>query len=241
MHKIRYEREHLPEKNRQTVVAIVDEVNRLYDTSLTPETSYRRLKLGLEAIPSRLGRGQKPTLPVPIDGALATTISSYIKLACSQMNKIPNRVTIVGLLKSCLEPGSSALKDFENLFKRLYPSFAINVSITTGSTALEIRRAVCTTYNNINIWFDTLKAFLVNNGFTRNRLDDEDGEGELVFPVGQLNCIVNLDESGLILDGNHSKTGGQSSTRYGPADLVLSQGADRTNKSSVRITIMPVV
>ena len=130
MSKIRYEKEHIPEKNRQTAIAIVDEVNRIEDTSLTPETARRWLELGLEAVPHRfLGGGQKLTLPVPIEGALTTTISNYIKLACSQMNKTPDRVTMVELLKYCLEPGPSALKDFENLYKRSYPSFAISVSM----------------------------------------------------------------------------------------------------------------
>ena len=49
---------------------------------------------------------------------------------------------------------------------------------------------------------------------------------------------MNLDESGLSLDGNHSKTDERSSIRFGPATKVLPQGADRTNKSSVRITII---
>ena len=55
--------------------------------------------------------------------------------------------------------------------------------ITTGSTALENRRAVYAMYNNINIWFDTLKDFLVNNNLARKRPYNEDDEGELVFPV----------------------------------------------------------
>ena len=32
MNKIRYEQEHIPEKKRQTVVYIVDQVKRLFDT-----------------------------------------------------------------------------------------------------------------------------------------------------------------------------------------------------------------
>ena len=188
---------------------------------MTPETTHRRLKHGLETVPPRLGGG-KPTLPVAIEGALATAISTYIELACVQMNKTLDRVTIVGLLKSCLEPGPSVLKDFDNLYKRLYPSFAVTGSITTGTTALENRRAIYTTYNNINIWFDTLKDFLVNNGFAKKRRGDENGEGELIFPVRQLERIVTLDESDLTLDNNHSKTGGWSSTRNAPANPLLS-------------------
>ena len=63
MNKIRYEQEHVPEKERQTVVSIVDQVDRRYDTSLTPETTRRRLKLGLEAVPPRVGGRRKPTFP----------------------------------------------------------------------------------------------------------------------------------------------------------------------------------
>ena len=64
-------------------------------------------------------------------------------------------------------------------------------------------KSLTTTYNNLNVWFDTLKEFLITKGFARKRLDGEDdGEGELVFFPGQLNCILNLDESGLTLNGN---------------------------------------
>ena len=49
---------------------------------------------------------------------------------------------------------------------------------------------------------------------------------------------MSLDESGLSPDGNLSKTDGRSLTRFGLATSVLPQGADRTNKSSVNITII---
>ena len=144
------------------------------------------------------------------------------------MKTTPDRVTVIKLLSLCLKGGPMTLKDFESLYKRLYPSFPKNVSITTGSSTIENRRAVYTTCNNINIWFDTLKEFLITNGFARNKAVEEEEEvkGELVFLLGQLNRIVNLDESGLTLDGNHSKSGGRSSTRFGPATKVLPQGAD---------------
>ena len=55
MNKIRYKKEHVPEKKRQTIVSVVDQVNRLYDTSLTPKTTRRQLKRGLEAVLIKLG------------------------------------------------------------------------------------------------------------------------------------------------------------------------------------------
>ena len=84
-----------------------------------------------------------------------------------------------------------------------------------------------------------LKEFLITNKIVRKQLDGKDaGEGELVFFPGQLNCKLNLDESGLTLDRNQTKSGGPSSTRYGSSNPAVPQGTDRTNKSSTHITFI---
>ena len=70
------------------------------------------------------------------------------------------------------------------------------------------------------------------------KLEDEVGEGEIVFSPHQLNCIINLDESGLTLDGINSLSGGISSTRFGSANNLIPNGCDQTNKSSCRITLI---
>ena len=91
----------------------------------------------------------------------------------------------------------------------------------------------CTTYNNVNTWFNTPKDTLVAKGFARVKQENEILEGELVFFPGQLNQIINLDESGLTLDGNGSQAGGRrQSIAYGSADNYVGCGADRTNKSN---------
>ena len=59
----------------------------------------------------------------------------------------------------------------------------------------------------------------------------------MFFP-GQLNLILNLDESALTLDGNQTKSGGHSSTRFGFSNPAGPEGADRTNKSSTRIAFI---
>ena len=66
------------------------------------------------------------------------------------------------------------------------------------------------------------------------------GEGEIVFYQHQLNRIINLDESGLTLDGKNSLSGGRSSTRFGSANKLIPSGCERTNKSSSRITFIAV-
>ena len=105
--------------------------------------------------------------------------------------------------------------------------------VVSGSSLLEHRRVVYTTYNNLNIWFNKLKQFLISKGFVRECKDNKDGDSELVFFPGQLNQIINLDESALTLNGNQTKSGGRSFTN--PA---VPEGADHTNKSSTLITFI---
>ena len=90
MTKIMYEREHLPINYRQTVVSVVEEVNRFYATSLNAETVRRRLRNGLQNVPPRIGGGRKPVLPLAIEGATINAITLYINLACSEMKKTPD-------------------------------------------------------------------------------------------------------------------------------------------------------
>ena len=221
---------------RILVVEIIHTINRLYNTSLNARTVRRRIRKGLENIPPRQGR--KGLLPVPIETALVKGISSFIGLACAEQKKTPTRKELVEKISSCLRDGPTTLSNFEKLYKKLYLSFSTDVTVVSGSSSLEHRRAVYTTYNNLNIWFDTLKELLISKGFARKRIDNEDGEGELVFFPGQLNRILNLDESALTLDGNQTKSGGRSSTRFGSSNPAVPEGADRTNKSSTRITFI---
>jgi len=124
------------------------------------------------------------------------------------------------------------------LYKRLYPSFAHKVEVVTGNSRVEARRVKWTTYHNLNMWFDTLKEVLVKNGCAKYRNEGDDGEGELVYLPNKLNHILNLDESGLTLDQTGSLSGGRDSTRFRSADNAIAFGADRTNKSSCRLTII---
>ena len=197
-----------------------------FTTHLYPDTVRRRLQTGMGNTP--LGNGCKPLLPSLIEQALVDAMSSYINLACVEMEKQPQQKHMIAKLSSCLKGGPMLLQDYKVLYKRLYKGFATNVKIISGGSNIEERRVMWTTYNNINMWF----------GFARVKLGTEPGEGELVFFPNQLNCILNLDESGLSLDGNHSLCSGRSSTRFGSANKLIPSGCDRTNKSSCRITFI---
>ena len=70
------------------------------------------------------------------------------------------------------------------------------ISVNTCDYKMEERRLRWTTYNNINIWFDTMKTFFIEKGFAREKSDkDGDVKGELVYFHSQIEIILNLDES----------------------------------------------
>ena len=219
-----------------SVVAIVADVNKLYSTDILPDTVRRRMRKGMTNVP--LGNGRKPLLPPVIESALVEALGTYVNLACAEMEKQPARRDMIDKLSSCLENGPTAVSDYESLYKRLYKGFAKDVEVISGNSKIEERRAIWTTYNNINTWFNTLRYNLIHLGFARIKVETDVEEGELFFYPGQLNRIVNLDESGLTLDGNNSLSGGRSSTRFGPVNKLISSGCDRTNKSSCRITFI---
>ena len=60
---------------------------------------------------------------------------------------------------------------------------------------------------------------------------EEDVEGELVFFDGQLQRILNIDESEVTADGTSKLTGGRPITEYCSTDTRIgSTGAKGTNK-----------
>ena len=67
---------------------------------------------------------------------------------------------------------------------------------------------------------------------------DEEVEGELVFFDGQLNRILNLDETGITLDGNQTQSGGRPTTKFGSSNKHIPDGKDSTNKSGYRCTFI---
>ena len=92
---------------------------------------------------------------------------------------------------------------------------------------------------NINIWFETLKKFLIDHGFAR---DKDKGEvtvsGELVYFYGQRDRILNIDESEVGTDGTSKLSGGRPVTKLSSSDSSLPQGATMSNKSGYSATFI---
>ena len=82
---------------------------------------------------------------------------------------------------------------------------------------MEQRHLIWTTYRNINIRFETLKHFLIDKGFAREKIDEDRLVlCELVYFESQSNRILNIDESEFSTDGTSNFQAAAPSPSFGP-------------------------
>ena len=170
--------------NRKSNIAnIISNINKLYNTLLNLRTVCQRIQTGLDKVLPK--RGHKHVLPAPIEATLVDAISLFISLACAKQQKTPTRKELINITSSGLRDSPTPLCNDEVFYKKLYHRFSADIAIVSGTSSIKHRQALYTTCNNLYIWFNILKEFLISKGFARKRSDDEDGGGELIFS-GQL-------------------------------------------------------
>ena len=88
-------------------------------------------------------------------------------------------------------------------------------------------------------WFETLKHFLIDKGFAREKTDEDSLVlGELVYFESQSNIILNLDKSEVSTNGTLKLSGGRPLTKIFSADGDLSKGVKIINKSRYSATFI---
>ena len=92
----------------------------------------------------------------------------------------------------------------ENMLERVMRLTTVSLDVTIAP-AVEERRLLCTTRDNLHTWFLGFKEFLLKFGFTT--LDDN--TGELIFSPEMLRRIINVDETKASLDGSNTQAGGR--------------------------------
>ena len=73
-------------------------------------------------------------------------------------------------IKLCLNGGAYKYKRHDRLYGRMMRTIAYQVDVSGDEYKMEQRRLIWTMYRNINIWFETLKHFLINKGFSREKI-----------------------------------------------------------------------
>ena len=155
------------------------------------------------------------------------------------MKQQPDRPKLIKMLKACLKKSDTfTYKSVEKLYDRLAQSIADDISPSIHQKKVEQRRLLWTTYNKINMWFESFKKQLIDLGFAREATDDDGDVGELVFLPGQLERVLNLDESEVTTDGTSKWTGGRPTTKMSSTDEKSTQGATEAHKSSYSATFI---
>jgi len=73
----------------------------------------------------------------------------------------------------------------------------------------EDRRICWTTFQNLDLWFNSWEFFLIEFGFAYHNAN-----GKLVFEDGALSRILNMDETCISLDGSNGNRGGHPTVTF---------------------------
>ena len=103
---------------------------------------------------------------------------------------------------------------------------------------VEQRRNKWSTHANIDMWYDSLKSFLIEHGFATENTVDVETKGELNWVDDtQGRRIANIDESGLVLDDTTSGKGGRpASVWYNPR--LANTAIHAAHKNSFHCTLL---
>jgi hypothetical protein len=221
-----------PEK--KTIKVIVKEVNDAYNANVSMKTAADYVRKGFIGT-SPLKPGPIGDFPKFIYDALKGAFASYLKLeqaGCKHQSTINQ---LVRLVNATVNAGGFNKSD-DNLVKKLRKDTAGDFEVGKANV-VEQRRLLWTTSYNLDMWFTTFKKTLIDLGFAREKeATDLDTVGEVVFHPGQLDRIVNFDETDGSIDDTTGKRGGR------PSSILTSKevtgGATAVNKSAYSATII---
>jgi hypothetical protein len=95
----------------------------------------------------------------------------------------------------------------------------------------EDRRIRWTTFQNLDLWFNSWEFFFIEFGFAYHNAN-----GELVFKDGALSRILNMDETCISLDGSSGNRGGRPTVTF--YDKRFPQLGKATPKSALTTTMI---
>jgi hypothetical protein len=159
--------------------------------------------------------GEKGRITKEFYQALCSAIKSYVILCQQEGTKSTiTRPILISKVNACVNKKEEAegmpRRKNRKLFSRIQVDLAEEVDIGRPNR-IEQHRNKWSTYANLDLWFTSLKCFLVEKGFameTPSESVDVDGEVQWVSE-DQGRRIANLDESGIGLDNTELGQGGR--------------------------------
>ena len=155
------------------------------------------------------------------------------------MNNIPDCKHLTHQIKLCLNGGVCKYKRCDHIYDRIIRKISDQVDVSGDGYKMKQRRLIWTTYRNINIWFETLKRFLIDKYFLREKTYEYRLVlSEIVYFESKSNIIINLDKREVSTDVTSKLPDGRPLTKllleYGD----LTKGATISNKSGYSSTFI---
>ena len=226
----------LPENHpeKKSIRRIVKETNEKFKSNISNRTVTRYVSNGLFGI-SPLKKGPVGDFSKVQYDALKGAYTTYLKLEQAESRKQSSRKQMAKLLNATVNKAGFA-KTSDDLARKLQRDTANQFEVGKANI-MEQRRVMWTTYYNLNVWFDTWKAELIELGFAREKLaTDNNVEGELFFFEGQTNRVLNVDETDGSIDDTTGQRGGRPPMTFFAPNIA--GGATAVNKSDYSATII---
>jgi hypothetical protein len=219
---------------KKSVRVIVQEINEAYSSNVSAKTAAAYVRKGRVGW-SPLKTGPIGDFPKVIYEALKGAFATYLKLEQAGCKKQSTIKQLVKVVNATVNAGGFNKTD-DNLTRKLRRDTAEQFEVGKPNV-VEQRRLMWTTSYNLDMWFATFKSTLIDLGFARAKeTTDIDTLGEVIFHPGQLDRIVNFDETDGSIDETTGKRGGRPAlTLY---SREVTGGATAANKSSCSCTII---
>jgi hypothetical protein len=145
-----------------------------------------------------LTSGYEGVIPKAAFNLLVLAIELFIQIKQLNSDVIVRKQLLIVLNELCGIKSDICVK--ENMLERVMAATTISLYVNIA-VAIEERRLMWTTYNNLFKWFMSFKAFLLKYGFAT---PGNDSKHHLIFNKAMLQRILNADETEILLDGSNT-------------------------------------
>ena len=145
----------LPKNNpsKRSIDSIVDEINKLYGSNMSPKTVGRHVRDGMIGI-SPMKKGPTGTIPRPMHTSLKMVHATFLQLEQAE-SKTQSALKQMSLrVNQCVHESGNNNKKSDDLAKRLKQDMADLFDVNKANV-MEQRRLQWMTYDNMKVWHDT--------------------------------------------------------------------------------------
>ena len=212
-----------------------------FDIRIGSRTVRDYVKEGRVGEPMR-NPGAKGSIKLTQYKALCAAVKSYTILTQQEGTKARNvRAGLIRQINACVNKREGhGSRSGRCLFERIQRDVADELDLGKPNKIEQRRRNKWSTYYNINLYFNSLKAFLIDNGFAKEASASFklSTGSELEWATeDQGRRIANIDETALVLDNTEKGKGGRPSAAfYDPK--IAACATQGTHKSSYHATMV---